>query len=221
MMYEQPQQSGRSLEMGQTESNPMGVVGFILSLTVCLSPIGLIVSLLALTKRPKGFAVAGVIIGLLASLVLGGLIYAGRSAYPLFKAGTELALDYKQVSTDVADYQAANNGTLPVDLAAAGVTGDALVDPWGQAYQLRVLPDGSDWRLESPGIDMQWGTKDDVSLKSGMTDNQMGEEIGKMFQAHYNPNYQPPTPAPAPAPAPSEAPAETPTEEPAPSGSTP
>ena len=55
-------------------SNGLGVAGFVLSLLgflgTCglLSPIGLILSLIALRKQPRGLAIAGVIIGAVGSL---------------------------------------------------------------------------------------------------------------------------------------------------------
>src|SRR5215210_2130737 len=48
-------------------SNTLGIVGFVLAF--CLPPIGLILSLAALARRPRGFAIAGVIIGLLGSVM--------------------------------------------------------------------------------------------------------------------------------------------------------
>src|SRR5688572_25362426 len=55
--------------------NGLGIAGFITSLVgwiSCgvLSPIGLILSLIALGKQPRGFAIAGAIIGALGSLFL-------------------------------------------------------------------------------------------------------------------------------------------------------
>src|SRR5687767_6263757 len=57
------------------EKNVLGIVGFvtsILGLLTCgvLAPIGFVLSLLAITKRPKGFALAGTVIGLLGCLLL-------------------------------------------------------------------------------------------------------------------------------------------------------
>lgn len=59
------------------ESNPLGLAGFIVSLIGFLAggilcPIGFILSLFALGRRPRGFAIAGAIIGFLGSC--GGLI---------------------------------------------------------------------------------------------------------------------------------------------------
>src|SRR3954471_6265213 len=56
-------------------SNNLGLAGFVtslLGLLSCgvLSPIGLLLSLIGLTKQPRGFAVAGTIIGLIGSVFL-------------------------------------------------------------------------------------------------------------------------------------------------------
>lgn len=52
----------------QRQSNSMGLAGFIISLVGWVScgvlcPIGLVLSLIGLRKQPRGFAVAGVILG--------------------------------------------------------------------------------------------------------------------------------------------------------------
>ncbi|MBY0307701.1 MAG: DUF4190 domain-containing protein, partial [Phycisphaerales bacterium] len=54
-------------------SNGLGVAGFIVSLAGwfvggVLCPVGLVLSLFALGKRPRGFAVAGVVVGLLGTI---------------------------------------------------------------------------------------------------------------------------------------------------------
>lgn len=56
-------------------TNTLGLVGFVLSF--CTGPIGLVVCLIALTKPPRGFAIAGVFISLISSVLLGLAIAAG------------------------------------------------------------------------------------------------------------------------------------------------
>ena len=61
-------------------SNSLGISGFVVSLAGVvvtfgfLCPIGLILSLIALRKEPRGFAVAGTIIGLLGSALAGTIV---------------------------------------------------------------------------------------------------------------------------------------------------
>jgi hypothetical protein len=76
-------------------SNGMGLAGFIISLVGLMScglvsPIGLVLSWIGLSKEPKGLAIAGLVLGLLGSLwivvalafgLFGGLLaVAGLSA---------------------------------------------------------------------------------------------------------------------------------------------
>ena len=71
----------------RTPSNGLGIAGFIVSLVgivgSCglLCPVGLLMSIIAMRREPRGFAIAGLIIGLLGSLwifiALGFIILTG------------------------------------------------------------------------------------------------------------------------------------------------
>lgn len=60
----------------QPESNGLGIAGFVVSLCGliltcgCASPIGLVLSLVALRKEPRGLAIAGTVIGAIGSLMI-------------------------------------------------------------------------------------------------------------------------------------------------------
>src|SRR5690606_10490150 len=86
------------------DSNGMGVAGFLISLVgMCsggvLSPIGLILSLIAVGREPRGFAIAGIVLGALGScgfivtllfvpvVIIGVLLAAGAGAMALAVAG--------------------------------------------------------------------------------------------------------------------------------------
>src|SRR6185503_10603697 len=69
------QPSNTTVVVAHPPSNNLGLAGFVtslLGLLSCgvLSPIGLLLSLIGLTKRPRGFAIAGTILGLIGSVFL-------------------------------------------------------------------------------------------------------------------------------------------------------
>lgn len=80
----------------KSESNSLGLAGFILSLIgffSCglLSPIGLILSFFGLFKPPRGLAIAGFILGLIGSILLLVMLVFGLFAVVLSAAGLEQA----------------------------------------------------------------------------------------------------------------------------------
>jgi hypothetical protein len=190
-------------------SNPLGIVGFILSF--CLSPIGLIISLIALTKQPRGFAIAGVIIGLLGTGVWGCVGFGwsvmqkigGMSAF-------EITQDFEQIQ------RAANAATT--DINSLGLAADVSTDPWGAPYRIAPSADASTFVLTSNGPDKLPDTADDLSVQGNMTTNEVMESLLQELMSRGG--YAPPrssttTPPAAPAPAPE------PAEEPAPKDETP
>lgn len=166
--FDQLAQSG-----GQTARNPLGVAGFILSLLCLPSPIGLLVSLFALTKRPKGFAIAGTIIGLIFSTLLLLAILGGRMMWPVIMA-TGGVVEAQRLA---GEYQAANNGQVPPDLQTLGLPAAISNDPWGTPWAYAPSVDGTSFTLTSAGPDKVSGNADDIALSSDMTDNQIGEKL--------------------------------------------
>lgn len=164
------------------KTNVLGIVGFILAF--CLSPLGLLISLVALTKPPRGFAIGGVVVGLIGSVfwVLGGLGFA--AIWPGMKAGIELATDYEALNTSVESYVNTNGGP-PADLSLITVDASALTDPWGNAWTIEVNPDDQSYTFRSYGFDGLPNTDDDVVLGPGMSDNELGEAIGEAIEKHY------------------------------------
>lgn len=159
---------------GKPESNPLGLIGFILSLTCLLSPIGLLLSLFALFKRPRGFAIAGTIVGLLLSVVVVGGAYgfywfanAGRGA---------MAIGYIAVQSEVLDEQirayTREAGSPPTSLDQVALPAGAKIDPWGVEYRLvpASSPNGL-LKISSAGPDGQFGTADDIDDIIGLEDN--------------------------------------------------
>lgn len=191
-----------------SQSNTIGLVGFILSF--CLSPIGLILSLIGLGKSPRGFAIAGVIVGLIGTAVWAFVGYG----IAILAKGFALAVDYQAIQQSVDRHKTANGGALPTDLAALGLSQDERTDPWGKEYRFTPSSDGVTWTLTSAAFDGQFDTKDDGVFANDLDQQAVGQAIEDMMKAHFEPGYQRRTPigAPAPtepAPASGEAPSES------------
>lgn len=175
--YEQPMPGE-----GRPQSNVLGIVGFILSF--CVSPIGLILSLIALRKPPRGLAIGGVVVGVLGTVVWAVLIASMAAGWKYIKAGIEGVTDYQQINAAMTSYHQ-NNGSYASSLDdLSGLTSDEKIDAWGTAYRLEVKPDGSGWDLISAGMDGKFGTSDDITLTNDMSENEVGNRIGEAIQRH-------------------------------------
>lgn len=153
-------------------SNALGLAGFITSLVGIvftggvLCPVGLILSLIALSRWPRGFAVAGVVLGALGScggcLVLslftlvGGAALVGALAV-VVTGGTQglETLDHMmQVDVAIEAYER-EHGALPEELGTLGLPESILKDGWGHPLEYR-LDRGTtrwNWKLRAPGPD--------------------------------------------------------------------
>jgi len=167
-------------QYGQPESNGLGLAGFIVSLVgllVCgglLSPIGLIMSLFAIRKEPKGFAIAGIVLGIIGSLwfflaffVFGAAILAllglGMVA-AVVMAAAQIGQNAVSVYEDIEAYYDAN-GKAPAVLTEIGAyTPAQLEDNWGTPIRYEVSPDGQEIWIRSDGKDKTPGTGDDIEF---------------------------------------------------------
>jgi hypothetical protein len=131
----------------QPDQNGLGLASFIVSLVGLasvglLSPIGAVMGLIALRREPKGFAIAGVVIGLLGSI---GICIVSAFALAFFGimgvgfAAMVMSLIYAQIedglntltsaSGVIAQWQLTHDGQLPTTeqgtlaLQSAGFTG--------------------------------------------------------------------------------------------------
>ncbi len=156
-------------EMAPTKRrNILGLVGFIVSLfgLLCtcglLCPIGLLVSLIAAFKPPRGFAIAGLVIGFLGTV---GIIAVALS--PLPREGMRLmntVMILQAGHEAIVAHQGANSGQLPDSdnwktvLEQSGV---ATVDGWDR--ELRYTPnDDGTFDLRSACFDGKFDTEDDL-----------------------------------------------------------
>jgi hypothetical protein len=168
------------------ESNALGIAGFVCSLLGLftgglLSPIGLILSLVALGREPKGFAIAGTVIGLIGScgvilaLAFFGAVIVAMAAAALGIAVAavvlsepeklEVTADMANIAAVIEEYKDANKYP-PADLANLDLEPDWRTDPWGNDYVYHLQDDPPGYDLESAGKDGQFGTLDDVRLST-------------------------------------------------------
>jgi len=172
-------------------SNVLGIVGFILALTCLLSPIGLIVSIIALFKRPRGFAIAGTIVGLVLSSVLllaGGGIWA---AVQTGKAGASagILVVQAQVLEQQINAYTRETGRMPSSLDDVHLPNAAKTDPWGTPYRFNPdTPSSERWTISSAGPDGQFGTNDDIQNIVAFEDNDGTIVRGWVTTAQQNPD---------------------------------
>ena len=173
-----PSQPGPIINQYQTRTNGLGIAGFVVSLVglvgICIAPgfllslVGTILSAVAMAEQPRGFAIAGLVLGLIGVLwlivvvlIVGGVLAAGlaggmsvaRTAAREIKASTE-------VLTAVEDYRY-KNAKPPADIDAlvqAGLLKAAPTDGAGHCAVSEVCRseddrglDGGDGRREGDG----------------------------------------------------------------------
>jgi hypothetical protein len=163
-------------------ANVLGIVGFVLAF--CLPPLGLLLSIIAAFKAPRGFAIAGIIIGLIGTAIVAVVALGFGVAGKYVVSGMEFVIDTQQISQSASAYASANNGAAPPDLATLQLPTDTTTDPWGQTYRLTPGESGA-WTLTSAGIDATWGTTDDITIDSTMSDNERGNVFGKSVEEHF------------------------------------
>ena len=159
--------------------NRLAVIGFTLSMlgffTCGISGMaGAIISAAALRQKPRAFAIAGVIVGLLQLCIITPLTLA--LLLPALAKARETARTAK-VELELMRYQLAiesmqESGAVPSDpeairMRAGAPAGEALpaTDPWGNPWRVRVDPDSGRARIESAGRDGLFDTDDDLAPK--------------------------------------------------------
>lgn len=162
-------------------SNPLGVVGFVLSLLCVTSPIGLLLSLIALTKAPRGFAIAGTIIGLFFSSIIGLLAYGGVVYGTFVVDYMQISLDLERLRVEAREY-AGENQAPPASLDDLGW--DEKSDPWGHEYVFTSNAETMIWELRSVGPDGVADTGDDLVFDSTMQQGDVMEVITDWVDAN-------------------------------------
>ena len=168
-----------------SQSNGLGVAGFFIAAiglfipTGIIALLGLLVSLVALGKAPRGFAAMGVLVGLLGTVVwlaitglaiLGVLavgvsaLLAGTVAFVLIQPEIiEVSSDMFNVTIAAWEYED-DNGALPDDLDALELSASTTTDPWGNPYRYVIVQDDLGFDVISSGSDGIMGTTDDLAL---------------------------------------------------------
>ena len=169
--------------MPMPQHNGLGIAGFLLAFVGLIIPtgivslLGLILSVAALGRPPRFFAVLGVLLGLLGVVIWGAVFLAIGAALAfvavvlavlammaLLVVETELAT----VTADLVNIQAAviermegRSGAETPSLHELGLRESTILDPWGRPY--RIIPEGGR-RLEivSDGPDGLPDTADDL-----------------------------------------------------------
>lgn len=155
------------------QGNGLAIAGFVTSLVGLLScgliaPVGLVLSAIAARRPPRGFAIAGIVLGLLGSLWLlilaglGGLALGAVAVqYGSVGVAVEVVADTINIELAIEEHHA-RHGTLPASLdELQSLDPDARTDPWGRPYHLD--PASARPRLLSDGPDGLPGTPDDLN----------------------------------------------------------
>lgn len=170
------------------ETNGLGIAGFVISLVgLCsggvLSPIGLIISIVAATRQPRALAVTGIVLGAIGScgillvllfvpvLIAGILAAVGLQAQGVNIAGAlggpevQAKIEMRILTAKIQQHKEQHQGTLPstLDVLPKPYEG-VLTDPWNRPYVYELKPDGSGFMLFSAGLDGVRDTTDDIHL---------------------------------------------------------
>lgn len=158
-------------------SNGLGIAGFVVSIVgflACplIAPVGMIMSFVAMFREPRGFAIAGFVLGVLGSVwflliaVLFGavLLVVGAAFAAHGFQGVEATVEMIDVGNKVRQHER-DTGSLPAGLGdLSGLSEDEKTDPWGTTYVYERTADGKTFTLKSAGKDTQPGTTDDIEL---------------------------------------------------------
>ncbi len=163
----------------RAESNGLGLAGFILAIVGlftggCLSPIALVLSFIGVFKEPRGFAIAGLVISLvaiggwlIAMAVLGAGLFAlvlGVIGMENLAGGIQMGQDFRQLAPAVERY-IQQNDRFPSSLETLGVADSELLrDRWGNPYHYVVSDDGRTATFGTLGEDGRFGTDDDILM---------------------------------------------------------
>ncbi len=164
----------------EAPSNPLGIAGFVVSLVgflggcfggVVLCPIGLIMSAIAVQRPPRGFAVAGLVLGILGSLwlVLAVFLLGGIGLFSFAAAGAiKDAVTVAVVTQEVTHFRE-ETGYLPASLSQVQAAHpDKLTPEVIQNMGYRMTSESS-FVIITPGPDKVLGTKDDVEHATTIT----------------------------------------------------
>jgi hypothetical protein len=157
--------------------NWTGFVGFLMGIaglfTVgVLSPLALLISLFGLRKGPRGFAITGVVLGLIGSMMIGSIVAATslhrqqvherRMSKQNQVKVVETEKTLKTAVLEFEEYAGDHDGYLPEPITA-NMLSIKYMDAWGQS--LRFDDEKSHAVLRSAGADRKFDSRDDVTVR--------------------------------------------------------
>lgn len=157
--------------------NNLGLAGFIVSLVGIVScgllaPVGAVMSAVAMKREPRGFAIAGLVIGIVGSLWILAIAVAmavvGAAGLALlFASGWHFGVmsDMVKITLAVSEHND-RHGSAPASLDELQLPSDTVTDPWGNQYLYELAPGGASFTLRSAGPDGQFDTGDDIDWTS-------------------------------------------------------
>ncbi len=167
------------------EKNGLGTAGFVIAFVGLFIPtglialLGLLVSLVALGRSPRGLAALGVVTGLFGTVLWLGIVavvtvgaVAGAAVLLLACAGAfilthpevvEVSADMANVGLAAVDYHE-KEGRMPQDLGALGLSVSTATDPWGNPYRYELVDQDPGFDVYSAGGDGAFGTADDLAM---------------------------------------------------------
>jgi len=153
--------------VAEAPRNGLGTAGFFVSLLglvlTCgvLCPIGLLMSVIAVFKRPRGMAIAGLVIGGIGTVWLAGLvgmgIFVANLAGRIGPEGLTTIGTGMEALTEIEQYKQ-TNGTTPDEEEGNELVG-RHIDGWDTP--LRYESEGDDYVIRTAGPDGQFDTSDD------------------------------------------------------------
>lgn len=164
----QPQRDYASPGYQSPPSNGLGLAGFIVSLVGLvitgglLCPVGALISGIALFKPPRGFAIAGVVLGVIGTGV--GVMLVMMMVWIYNSAGGAWSSIQSSGTTMMAEFEIdahySQHGQLPDDATGTQLVAQHI-DPWGQPLTYRKVS-ATDYEFISSGPDGQANTSDDI-----------------------------------------------------------
>ncbi len=159
-------------------SNPLGIAGFVVSLAglllTCgvLCPVGCVLSLFGLRRQPRDFAIAGVAIGAVGTLLaVVAAIFVVKALDLRERGGGDGSFEFEgpRVSTELTlsmaeeliDLENEEKGRLPADEDGTALL-ESMTDGWGRALRYERGGDVG-YTIRSAGPDGAFGTGDDVT----------------------------------------------------------
>jgi type II secretory pathway pseudopilin PulG len=147
----------------------LGLAGFCMPLAFLSGAIGAVLCGVALFRRPRGLAIAGLVVGLLeviAGLIIlavVGIYYGSKARTAIQDAQLHDSARHAMVISFAIDAYKRDHGSLPPNLGVLSLGKDAL-DGFGNPIRYAPSPETGTYQLFSNGWDGKPNTKDDFIL---------------------------------------------------------